>query len=352
VVSELRVIARPGCGHRGANPYTWLLYSHLEAQGGVKVDEYGWRRILRGRYDVWHLHWPEGHLNQPSSAVALRRTTSQLSWIRWARARGTKIVWTIHNLRAHEGYHPKLEALFWRDFIGHLDGHISLSRASQVQALARFPRLAELPGFVIPHGHYRESYPAPLVRSEARQALGIDPTATVVALVGYVRAYKNVPRLIQEFRRLPGENLALLVAGESKSAELSDQIRAAAGRDPRVRLELRFLDEEQVHRYLSAADLVALPFREVLNSGSAILALSLDRPVLAPDAPSIVELQETVTPAWLRTYRGELTTEHLSAALEWVKQTGRPTPAPLASLDWDRIGAATLEAYRQVLAQR
>jgi beta-1,4-mannosyltransferase len=352
VVSGLRVIARPAFSHRRANPYTWLLYSHLERQGGVKVDEYGWRRILRRRYDVWHLHWPEGHLNDRSAAVALRRTVSELSWIRWARSRGTRIVWTIHNLRAHEGYHPAVEASFWRDFIGHLDGHISLSSASQAEALARFPRLARLPGFVIPHGHYRTSYPPPLDRRDARQALGLDPMATVVALVGYVRAYKNVPRLLQEFRRLSDDSLVLLIAGECKSAELSARIREAAAGDHRMRLDLRFLDEEQVHRYLSAADLVALPYREVLNSGSAILALSLNRPVLAPDAASIVELQETVSPAWLRTYSGELTAEHLGAAIEWVRQTDRPTPAPLASLDWDRIAAATLAAYRQVLAER
>lgn len=349
---ELRVIARPGFGHRGANPYTWLLYSHLERQGGVKVDEYGWRRILRRRYDVWHLHWPEGHLNDRSTALALRRTASELSWIRWARSRGARIVWTIHNLRAHEGYHPAVEAAFWRDFIGHLDGHISLSRASQAQAFARFPRLASLPGFVIPHGHYRTSYPAPLDPIEARHTLGLDPMATVVALVGYVRAYKNVPRLIQAFRALPGQDLVLLIAGESKSPELSAQIGEAAASDPRIRMDLRFLDEARVHRYVSAADLVALPYREVLNSGSAILALSLDRPVLAPDAPSIIELQETVGPAWLRTYSGELTAEHLGSALTWVRQTCRPSSAPLESLDWDRIAAATLAAYRHVLAQR
>jgi beta-1,4-mannosyltransferase len=205
---------------------------------------------------------------------------------------------------------------------------------------------------VIPHGHYRTSYPAPLDPAEARHALGLDPEATVVALVGYVRAYKNVPRLIQAFRAMPDRGLVLVIAGESKSPELSAQIREAAAGDPRIRLDLRFLDEEQVHRYLSAADLVALPYREVLNSGSAILALSLDRPVLAPDAASIVELQETVRPDWVRTYSGELTAEHLGSALEWVRQTSRPSPAPLASLDWDRIAAATLAAYREVLARR
>jgi glycosyltransferase involved in cell wall biosynthesis len=171
-------------------------------------------------------------------------------------------------------------------------------------------------------------------------------------LVGYVRAYKNVPRLIQAFRALQGQDLVLLIAGESKSPELSAQIGEAAASDPRIRMDLRFLDEARVHRYVSAADLVALPYREVLNSGSAILALSLDRPVLAPDAPSIIELQETVGPAWLRTYSGELTAEHLGSALTWVRQTCRPSSAPLESLDWDRIAAATLAAYRHVLAQR
>jgi beta-1,4-mannosyltransferase len=43
---------------------------------------------------------------------------------------------------------------------------------------------------------------------------------------------------------------------------------------------------------MRAADLIALPYKEILNSGSAILALSFDRPILVPAAGALAELSE------------------------------------------------------------
>src|SRR6266496_1054533 len=55
---RLRVLAWPGLGARGKNPYTWLLYSHL-ASLGVRVEDFTVARALGGGYDVFHVHWPD-----------------------------------------------------------------------------------------------------------------------------------------------------------------------------------------------------------------------------------------------------------------------------------------------------
>jgi beta-1,4-mannosyltransferase len=345
---ELRVIARPAF-NRG-NPYNWLLYTHMVAAGGVHVEEYSWRRLLSGRYDIWHLHWPESHFNDRNPALALRRSATALGLLRWARSRGTKIVWTIHNLRSHEQYYPALERLFREGFLRLLDGHISLSHSAAEAALLRFPRLRRVPGFVIPHGHYREYYTTQLPKAAARQALGVDPGSRVLAFVGQIRPYKNLPELIASFRALTQPGLVLLVAGKPNTEELAAQLHAAAGGDPRVQLSLGWIPEDQLLACLSAADLVVLPYGEVLNSGSALLALSCDRPVLVPDIGSLAELEALAGLAWVRTYAGPLTSDQIESALCWAVDTGRPSRAPLQSLDWDEIAAATLGAYQTVVA--
>ena len=43
-----------------------------------------------------------------------------------------------------------------------------------------------------------------------------------------------------------------------------------------------FVPDGEVQHYLLAADAVVLPFKEILTSGSAMLALSFGRPVVAP----------------------------------------------------------------------
>ena len=47
-------------------------------------------------------------------------------------------------------------------------------------------------------------------------------------------------------------------------------------------LALRYIPDAELQVWLRAADVVVLPFRDILTSGSAILALSFGRAVVAP----------------------------------------------------------------------
>jgi beta-1,4-mannosyltransferase len=347
----LRIIARPAFENRDRNPYNWLLYTRLREQG-VVVDEYSRAALLRGDHDVWHLHWPEARLNVPSKRVALQRMVEQQLLIEWARRRGTKIVWTIHNLHTHEGRHPWLERLLWRALIPRLDGHISLSAAGQAAAVERFPRLAGVPGFVVPHGHYRDVYPNTVPRADARARLGIPGADVVLGFLGKIRAYKGVSTLLSAFRSLTDPHARLLVAGSVAPPETPASLAAAIGGDPRVHLHAGFVPESEVQLHLNASDLAVLPFHQILNSGSALLALSFDRPVLVPEMGAMAELQATVGRDWVRTYRGELTAGHLADAIRWVRETPRAGRAPLDPLGWDGIARRTAEAYRAIVGRR
>ena len=62
-----------------------------------------------------------------------------------------------------------------------------------------------------------------------------------------------------------------------------------------------------------------LPFSDIMHSGSAMLALSFNRPVLVPARGSLPELQMRVGSEWVRTYDGELTAAILKDAAAWAK---------------------------------
>lgn len=345
----LRILGQPAFRNRGTNPYNWLLYTHL-VSAGVEVDEFSWPRVLHGTYDVWHLHWPESYPNKHSHALALKQSAGLLALLRWARARGTKVVWTVHNLRHHDAIHPRLERWFWRHFLPAVDGYISLSGEGRALASGRFSPLRRRPGFVVPHGHYRPCYPNRIDKFEARRQLHIPPDATVLAFVGQIREYKDVPRLITTFRQLPDASLLLLVAGQPSTEALATALRRAADGDRRIGLHPEFLPDDQIQLYLNASDLVVLPYRDVLNSGSALLALSFDRPVLVPGKGALRELQRQVGPAWVRTYPDELTPGELARAARWAMTSPREGRAPLDAFSWEGIAGATIRAYERVLA--
>lgn len=345
--APLRVLGWPGPAARAKNPYTWLLYSHL-AELGVRVRDFTLARALRGGYDILHVHWPEKALTTGGALARVAGAVAGRAVFEAARLHGAGVVWTTHNVRPHEGVDTRLERWYWSGVLRRVDAVIHPSAASQAALEATYPALARLPHAVVRMGHFHGSYPDHVSREEARAAFGVPEGAAVVTFLGLLRPYKNVPHLIDTVRALPPERRAvLLVGGEPLDAGIAAEIERAAAADPRVRLTLRHVPDEDVQRFLRAADLVVLPFTDITNSGSALLALSFDRPVLVPRLGAMAELQELVGGDWVRTYEGELTPAILDQAIAW--SSGRAPGGPdLAALEWHAIAERTLELYRAV----
>jgi beta-1,4-mannosyltransferase len=335
-----------------AQPYIERLNASVR-EAGVAVHGYSSAAVASGRYDLWHLHWPELFLNEPGSSLRTLVTGLRLlvAVVR-ARRRGVAVVWTVHNLAAHDRLHPWLEAAFWAAFVRLVGGTIALSEGGRAAALERFPPLRRRPSAVVPLGHYRGAHPAVVRQEEARRRLGIDREARVVGFFGLVRRYKGVPELVRAFRALPGADLVLDVAGPPRSPDLAEEIVAAAGDDPRVRLRLELVPDDEVQLHLTAADLVALPYTAVQNSSAALLALSFDRPVLVPAIGAMAELRSEVGADWVRLFPGALTPGDLADGLAWARSPERSTSAPLDAFSWPEIAGRTVAAYRAVLAGR
>lgn len=333
---------------REKNPYTWLLCTHLAALG-VRIRDFTPMRALAGGYDVLHVHWPDKALNAESLPARVAGAAAALAILGAAHLHGARVVWTAHNAQPHESRHPKLEALFWSAVVRLVDAVIHPSEAGRQAVEVRYPELARRPRAIVPLGHLRGAYPDTMTREAARTAMDIPADARVIAFFGLVRPYKNVPHLIRTVRALSpaaGE-VILLVAGAPLTPALANEVRRAAGADPRVRLALEHIPHDRVQQYLRAADLVVLPFRDITNSASALLALSFDRPVLVPALGAMGELQALVGAEWLCTYDGDLTVEVVAQALDWAVR--RPSGAPrLEELEWPDIARRTLAAYRAV----
>ena len=120
--------------------------------------------------------------------------------------------------------------------------------------------------------------------------------------LGMFRRYKGVSRLLRVFEEWPDDRSVLIIVGAPHDRSLARQLREAARRDPRVRLLDHFVDDLTMTRLFAAADVVVLPYLDILNSGVAMLALSLQRPVIGPSKGAFPELQAPVGTTWVRTF--------------------------------------------------
>jgi beta-1,4-mannosyltransferase len=341
------VLAQPAFNNRHFNPYNWLLYTGMQKLG-IPVAEFSPRQLFHKPHQVWHLHWPELVLNDQNGLKAFIKAQILLLQLRYAKIRGTKIVWTVHNLGSHNRFHPRLEHWFWNAFTHQLDAYISLSEGGIDAAQSQFSALKSIPGFVIPHGHYRGEYPNSVTPQAARAALGIPNSKQVILFFGRIRPYKNVPNLLRAFRQLSDPDVMLVVAGMPDTAITSEIQEIVNTPDARIKLQLEFIATEDTQLYFQAADLVVLPYREILNSGSALLSLSFNCPILVPDRGAMGELQALVGRDWVQTYNDELSASHLEHALQWATQTPRSPQAPLSCFEWSQIAQQTLQAYAKL----
>lgn len=348
----LVVEAEPAFRTAHANPYNARL-SRTMAAHGCRVRDLSYVRLFTRRVDVVHLHWPELTFLTGRSWRVLARMLLFRAGLRVARLRnGTKLVWTVHNVASHERRAtPALRAMHHRLLVEEVDGLLSLTEGGLAAARQAFPELAERPAAVTPHGHYRDDYDFGATRLQARQRLGIRQDAMLVASVGMIREYKNVPALVRTV--VSGDaDVVLVVAGKPASAALADEILAAADGDPRVVLDLAFQSDQAIATWLRAADLVVLPYRAIQNSGSAVLALSADRPVVVPALGAMRELQDAVGSDWVHCYAGEFDDGELARSVAWAASGARVDRAPLDRLDWDVIANETAAFYRRVRGDR
>ena len=184
---------------------------------------------------------------------------------------------------------------------------------------------------------------------KARCTLGVKPDEFVATFLGQIRAYKGLPQLILCFNASGLTSSRLIIAGRPISDSIRRELKELASGNSSIELFLEFVDNADIQKFLRAADLVVLPYTDILNSGSAILALSFDRPVLLPARGAMADLREAVGPDWVRLYEGELTPDIIRDAAQWAvgRRNCGPRSAPLGAWDWDVTAKLTVEAFSQ-----
>jgi beta-1,4-mannosyltransferase len=287
----ISIIAFP----RKGNGYVNCFYDAVEALGvEVREGHFSCLWLLKHlrNADFIHLHWPSYFYAAPQRRKSLRGFAVFLFFLMLARWRGVRLLWTAHNIYPHDRcVIPQLDSLA-RRLLVRLSALVFVHcSCAQADARREFPSLA---GRIvrIHHGHWIGYYPNTIARGPARSMLGLPQNEFLFLFLGLCRPYKNLESLIHAFEQLPGKPL-LLIAGMFQDAAYESAIKAVIDRSQalrRITLYSGFVPDEDLQIYLRACNVVVTPYREILTSGSAILALSFGRPVIAPAIGCLQEL--------------------------------------------------------------
>ncbi|QTE29649.1 glycosyltransferase [Pengzhenrongella sicca] len=317
----------------GANPFPSMWFDAVRRAG---VDARAWSSIglLVSRPDVVHVHWPEpvfGRVGRsPRRAVVM---ASRLAALLVAKARGTRVAWTVHNLEPHDQRGDVVGRAGIRLFQRLVDEFWVMSQASGNDVRARFG-----PGCVtrvITHPAYPVHGPS-----------APPPERAEVLSFGEVRPYRGFLELVETFAA-SSTDCSLTLIGAGRDDDYARVLRAAvAGAGNATWLDAR-LGDEALQEHIRACDVVILNYLQVTNSGAALLALSLDRPVVLPDTPVFRELRDEVGDGWVFLFdTGVLPT------IEACLTQERPAPPNLERRTWAGLGVTVRQASTRLRADR
>ncbi len=383
VVNSMQVaIVEPVGGHGGMDYYDFGLISGLAAAGvnGVlytcdettrperAVDLHvGFNRIYGGssrwvravRY-VRGLCWSLVHARRHGSRLVhfhfFHGSAMELLTVSLARLLGFGVVVTAHDVASFSG-----------------DGSLTTARRVYAKAHAVIAHnevtakeLVDVVGVdasvvsVVPHGSYVDAIKSNADLSQARELLGIEQDARVLLFFGQIKAVKGLDLLIEALPRVieSGADVRLIVAGKVWKDDFStyhDMI-SRLSLEGHVRLDIRYIDEDEAELYYIASDLIVLPYRRIYQSGVLLMAMSHAKAVVASDLPGMAEVVTDGVDGYL--FRQGDSVDLARVIIRALDDPSSPEVARRGrdlmneKFGWSRIGLLTRKVYEDALQQR
>jgi glycosyltransferase involved in cell wall biosynthesis len=207
---------------------------------------------------------------------------------------GKRIVLTAHNVNkgrrdSKDTFLNRLTLRIQYRLADHIFAHTEKMKRELIEDFgAQEPRVTVIPFGIndtVPNTH--------LTPSEAKRRLGIRDGERTILFFGRITPYKGLEYLIAAIhqRSAQADDYRLIIAGRPDNCDSYwSTIREAIQEDVRkgrVLLKEGHIPDDETEVYFKAADVLALPYRQIYQSGVLFLGYSFGLPVLAADVGAL-----------------------------------------------------------------
>jgi len=233
-------------------------------------------------------------------------------------------------------------------FTSAIDGAIVMSH-SVGEDLKSFRK--DIPVRLSPHPLF-DNYGSLVEKDEALTSLNLDRDNSYLLFFGFIRAYKGLDLLIEAFadKRLRNRKLKLIIAGEfyEDDTPYRDMIKKYQLEDDIILFD-RFIKDNEVSLFFSAADLVVQPYKSATQSGVTQIAFHYEKPMLVTDVGG---LREIVAEGKCGYVVKPDPVEITDAIIDFFDNNRRSQFTQGVKLEkekfsWDKMTKAILEVYKQ-----
>ena len=278
------------------NPFQSLLYSAkdkfnvslLPIHDLALVGDIPWPSKV-----ICHLHWIHGRTGQAKNEA--EADASVIYWsniIKRIKVNGYKLVWTVHNVMPHESVWFEHDREIHQMMADAADA-LHIMASDSVKLTQQHYTLSQNKVFVVPHSTYEGAQRDDITRALARSELGIAEEEFVFISFGAILEYKGYHELMSAYDKLCDElekKTRLIIAGLPSDKQLVEKITSWAKGKPEVILALTAVPSDKLQLYFRSADVAVCPYRRTMNSGAAMMALTFQIPVIAPNVGGFADL--------------------------------------------------------------
>lgn len=297
------------------NPYITTLVEAL-TNLNCKIGNFNTHNLFRTSSN-FHVHWPERifhtRLSSRISSVASWYGNNLLKHCERSRDAGGRIAWTAHNLLPHDRLTPRKQDI-WNQVSGTFFPMVTdvflLSSEAKSEVLSAIPVLSNARFHVVYHQHYINFFEKLCVVKKFRIQNEIPEDAILFSLTGFLKPYKQVELVISCFKKADVKNSYLVICGKS-SPEYYQVLLQARGESKNIIILPYAVSHSKLADIVSSSDASIFNFKSIFNSGSVMTSLSLETPVIVPEAGSLREIANFTGPDWMHFFGGSLSPEIL-----------------------------------------
>lgn len=287
-----------------SNIYLGPLYTYLSKYGyelsQSDKDFFSLAWIFKEKKGLIHIHWPGSYYGSKFWPKFLLRASWFFSKLYLSKQIGYKLVWTVHNLYPHDAEEVKSILIhrilhrICRLLLAQLSDKLIVHSHYAKSIICKQFFVKSEKVIIIPHGSLVGWYPFSATNKiQAQHRLNLPEGAFIYLFFGKIEGYKGIDNLIDAFNKVSKKSDLLILAGKATETLRKSLLSRLS---PNIIMELDFVDNLKLEFYIRAADVVVLPYQNILTSGAAITALSFGKVIIAPDISSISEtLQSTLS---------------------------------------------------------
>jgi len=277
----------------------------------------------------------------------------QLACLVCAKALGMRTVATAHDVESLDGGKAGHFARRIYEMADRVIAHNQVSSKALVDTI----ELSVDKIFVIPHGNYVQNVTF-VDRRLAREQLKLPQHVPVMLFFGQIKHVKGLDVLLRALPAVVAKHpdVILMIAGKLWKTDLSEYsaLINQLGLEQHVKLDIRYIPNEEVANYYGAADIVVLPYRKIYQSGVLLMAMSYRKPVVVSDIQGMMEIIKDGENGFVfRTEEHRDLGEMLNQMLDQPAELGRVVARGYETITeqhgWDRVGQRTREVYQSVL---